>query len=556
MTKDEIIENLTSVIAGLEKTIDGLRADMAAQAEYFRGIIDGLNERIAELCGDVQSAEAEEAKAREEAEQAKEEKEKAEREKKAVAGLLQKKQESQAPELTEAEKAELRRLQALDRKRRGNNKARRNFHDGVETQVIYLNPDDPDFDLDKARLIGGTDENGKPLYYAESVRYVYIPGRIVKRIYRLPRYSCNDKIYRAKAPLAAFFNSSYDATVVALLIMLRYMYNVPVERIYKMFGDMGFDLSKPTAHGLLKRTAEVYENFYNAIHEEVFKDPYICADETYHRILVENRDGKNSKKGYFWIIIGVKTKLIYVIYEDGSRSEDVILKEFDPIRDRKIVLQSDAFTAYKKLESDLFDNVLRLSCIQHVKRKLIDCGEDKDAVKLKKMLCDLYHEEHKHEIGKDGWTVDDNLKWRQQYAPPILDRIRTELDRLLKLPEAELPPKSDLYGAVHYLDNEFNAIKNIFTMGDSFLDNNLIERYNRYFSMSRRSSLFFGSHKGAERAAVLYTIALSCRLNGLDVYQYIVDTLKKTATWQPNTPLEKYRDLLPDKWKPTEIIEG
>lgn len=92
-------------------------------------------------------------------------------------------------------------------------------------------------------------------------------------------------------------------------------------------------------------------------------------------------------------------------------------------------------------------------------------------------------------------------------------------------------------------------------MGDSFLDNNLVERYNRYFSMSRCSSLFFGSHKGAERAAVLYTIALSCRFNGQDIYQYIVYTLKKTANWQPNTPLEKYRDLLPDKWKPTEITE-
>lgn len=92
-------------------------------------------------------------------------------------------------------------------------------------------------------------------------------------------------------------------------------------------------------------------------------------------------------------------------------------------------------------------------------------------------------------------------------------------------------------------------------MGDSFLDNNLVERYNRYFSMSRRSSLFFGSHKGAERAAVLYTIALSCRFNGQDIYQYIVDTLKKTANWQPNTPLEKYPGLLPDKWKPTVITE-
>ena len=71
---------------------------------------------------------------------------------------------------------------------------------------------------------------------------------------------------------------------------------------------------------------------------------------------------------------------------------------------------------------------------------------------------------------------------------------------------------------------------------------------NRYFSMSRRSSLFFGSHSGAERAAVLYTLALSSKMNGINLFDYIVDILDKTGTWQPNTPLAKYRDLLPDRW--------
>jgi len=52
---------------------------------------------------------------------------------------------------------------------------------------------------------------------------------------------------------------------------------------------------------------------------------------------------------------------------------------------------------------------------------------------------------------------------------------------------------------------------------------------NRYFSMSRRSSLFFGSHKGAERAAVLYTLALSAKMNRLNLFGYLVDILDRTA---------------------------
>ena len=71
-------------------------------------------------------------------------------------------------------------------------------------------------------------------------------------------------------------------------------------------------------------------------------------------------------------------------------------------------------------------------------------------------------------------------------------------------------------------------------------------------TISRRSSLFFGSHKGAERAAVLYTLALSAKMNHLNIFDYLVDILDRTATWQPNTPLEKYRNLLPDCWQPSK----
>ena len=95
----------------------------------------------------------------------------------------------------------------------------------------------------------------------------------------------------------------------------------------------------------------------------------------------------------------------------------------------------------------------------------------------------------------------------------------------------------------------YNAICDIFKRGDTALDNNYIERIQRYISLSRRNSMFFGSHEGAGRAAILYSIAISCKLNGINLFEYISDVIEKTIEWQPNTPLEKYRDLLPDRWK-------
>ena len=55
-------------------------------------------------------------------------------------------------------------------------------------------------------------------------------------------------------------------------------------------------------------------------------------------------------------------------------------------------------------------------------------------------------------------------------------------------------------------------------------------------------------HEGAERSTVLYTLALSCRMHKLDFFQYIKAVLEKTSECQPNTPLSKYRELLPDKF--------
>ena len=131
--------------------------------------------------------------------------------------------------------------------------------------------------------------------------------------------------------------------------------------------------------------------------------------------------------------------------------------------------------------------------------------------------------------------------------------IKKKLDRMAA--DNRLLPKTEKYEAVHYMLNEWDALMNIFTRGDYHLDNNLVERLNRYISLSRRNSLFFGSHTGAKRAAMFYSLACSCRLQGVNFFEYISDVINKAATLPPGTPLSKYRDLLPDKWKKKNIAQ-
>ena len=200
------------------------------------------------------------------------------------------------------------------------------------------------------------------------------------------------------------------------------------------------------------------------------------------------------------------------------------------------------------METDEYKDIRRIACLQHIKRKFLDCGEsNKEAREIVRLINKLYREEHKHRNDKD-WTADDNLKWRQEYAPPILREIKEKLDILLALPDKELPPKSDLYTAVHFLDSEWNAMEGIFTRGDTALDNNLCESQNLYVAKSRRNSLFFITDEGARRGAMFYSLTLSCMLNGVDAFEYFTDVIDKVAQMNPKSPIEKYRDLLPDKW--------
>lgn len=421
-------------------------------------------------------------------------------------------------------------------KERGNNNSKRKEHFELEEKIIEVNPDHPLFSMSLAKFMG----------YRDSIRYVYIPPKFIKYIYRQNIYSFNETVFSGCAPAAPFLNSQYDGSFVAGLCQLRYIYSMSVERIVNFFRENGFELEKPTAHHLLGKTAVLFENLYEALREVVLEDPYLCCDETYHKVLVpeKNSKGKGVRKGYIWAAAAATLKLVFYFYEDGSRRQEVL---FDFLKTYKGTVQSDAYAPYRKLETAQYHNITRIACLQHVKRKFLEQDKEPDARKIVEMINQLYQKEHEHRTGYQGWTIKDNLAHRKQYAPPILRKIKKKLLSLQAKPD--LLPKSQMAEAINYTLSQWKAIEDIFTKGEYYLDNNLVERYNRYISLSRRNSLFFGSHKGAERGVILYSLACSCRMHGINTFEYIADVINKAAKLPPNTDRKIYRDLLPHKWK-------
>ncbi len=110
-------------------------------------------------------------------------------------------------------------------------------------------------------------------------------------------------------------------------------------------------------------------------------------------------------------------------------------------------------------------------------------------------------------------------------------------------------PKSEMAGAVDYMLSQWEAIKGIFTEGYYYLDNNLVERYNRYISLSEEIPFSLEAIRGAEKGALFYSLACSCRMQGINTFEYITEVINKAAKLPPNTDIKVYRNLLPDKWK-------
>lgn len=451
------------------------------------------------------------------------------------ATFLPKQSEKQttASSKTDEQKAREEEVRKAAIKARGNNGAKRKNYFTVDTVEEDVYPEN--VDASTCVEIGVRDV----------IRYEMIRPSFVKHIYHIHNLKKDDIIYSGATPLSPLMNSRFDGSFIAGIAELRYLYSMPVERIVKYFQGNGFDLDKQTAHGLLAKTADLFDKLYEAMSNAVKEGDYLHCDETYHTVLVKDNN-KGSKKGYIWVIVNAQTGLSYFFYDDGSRSEKVILKELDGY---KGIIQSDGLRAYKKVAQLSGGNIVRVACLQHCKRAFLedDIKDNPDAKEVAELANLLYHNEHQHKIGKDGWSVDDNLKWRRQYAPPILAALKSKLEQIRNNTK-KYPPKSQMYKAANYFLNEWDGIEAISMYGDVAWDNNRLERINRYISLSRHNSLFFGSHVGAQRGCVFYSLSCSCREMSINFFDYLSDILNRAAAMPPGSGSDTYRNLLPDRW--------
>ena len=288
-------------------------------------------------------------------------------------------------------------------KERGNNGARRKEYFNLETCHHDIYPDAAEFKV----------EEGKKIRTTDCIRYEFIPPRFIKHIYHQHYYACKGTVYAGSLPAVPLLNSNYDASFIAGILQLRYIYSMPVERIIKLFAEHGFEMNKATAHGLIKKAAGLFDLVEDVLKETVLSDNYLSMDESYYTVLTSdtnNSSGKSTAKGYIGAALANHLKLVHFFYENGSRSRKILtgyLRE-----DYRGAIQSDGLGNYKIIEKEAYPDAIRLSCFQHCKRKFLNITGNKDAEKIVRIINRLYQNEHR--IPRTGqparyWTIEINM---------------------------------------------------------------------------------------------------------------------------------------------------
>ncbi|MGO1672221.1 MAG: IS66 family transposase [Sphingobacterium sp.] len=344
----------------------------------------------------------------------------------------------------------------------------------------------------------------------------------------------------APAPSRTVKSGLFDESVLAFLLVSKYTYHLPLHRIKQMFTREKIPISSSTLSDNVAATIRALEPIYRALIRETLAAKYLQSDETTYKVLRSGTKGK-CHNGYMWAFHSPPDGLLFFKYCE-SRAHIHPKKMLENFQG---VLQSDAYAGYSKALSGNPD-IKHLFCLAHLRRKF-DESAGNDLARAKTAIdyiASMYAIEKVIRETQPAMAEDKIVFLRNKEVLPIMDKMKGWM-------EQEYPkilPKSPIGKALAY---GLKIWKNMYTYllhGDLMLDNNEIENAMRPIALSRKNSLFSGTHQTAQDAAMIFSLFETCKRHNVDTQNWLTDVLYKI-----NDPdfEGSYSDLMPHRWKNT-----
>ncbi len=347
----------------------------------------------------------------------------------------------------------------------------------------------------------------------------------------------------AALPLLPLPRSNAGASLLAELLMGKYMLHLPFHRQIELFKHAGVSLPASTVNGWFMASSDLLRAMYYRLRELVLSSDYIQVDES--TVPVIDNKKKRAVKAYLWVVRSVMGKMVFFHYDKGSRAQKVVI---ELLHNFKGAVQTDGYDVYSIYENK--KGVLLLGCWAHARRKYTEAlKEDKSGAEYALEQIGMLY---KVEAMADDQDLDyaQRAELRQRLAYPIL--VAFEKWVLNYLPKAI--PGGRMHRALRYTYNLFQRLSRYHLDGRYKPDNNLVENAIRPLSLGRKNFMFCGNHDAAENAAIMYSLFGCCKAVDVNPREWLTDVLTRIPEYNANYELD-LADLLPHKWKESKSQE-
>jgi transposase len=365
----------------------------------------------------------------------------------------------------------------------------------------------------------------------------YIPASFVVIRHVRPKLSCAccSCVVQAPAPMRPVDRGLAGPGLLAHVLTAKFADHLPLYRQSQMYAREGVDLDRSTLAKWVGEASALMEPLVEALRRYVMTTDKLHGDDTPLPVLAPG-NGK-TKTARFWTYVrdsrpagDVAPPAVWFTFSPDRKGEHPQRH----LANFRGILQADAYSGFNKLYED--GTIQEAPCMAHIRRKFFDVMEATQsmiATEAVQRIAPLYVIEE--EIR--GRSPDERRAVRNAKARPLLESMREWLEASL----CKLPRKSETAAAIHYALARWAALVRYLDDGRIELDNLIAERALRPVAVGRRNYLFVGSNNGGQRAAILYSLIGSAKMNGLDPEAYLRHVLGRIA----EHPINRIEELLP-----------
>ena len=352
-----------------------------------------------------------------------------------------------------------------------------------------------------------------------------------------PKFACAacEHVVEAPAPARPIHRGLPGPALLAHVLVSKYADHQPLYRQSQIYAREGVDLDRSTLAGWVGAASELLTPLVDQIRKHALAAAKIHADDTPVPVLAPS-NGK-TRTGRLWTYVrddrpaGVSTApAVWFAYSEDRKGEHPRRH----LKDFKGALQADAYSGFHHLYGD--GNIYEVACWAHTRRKFHDIHVAHASPTTTEALARigaLYGIEEQIR----GKPAELRCSVRQTRSRPLLDELRQWMEKTLR----SLSTKSETAGAIRYALSHWRALTRYVDDGKLEIDNNSAERALRAVAIGRKNYLFMGADSGGQRAASLYSLIGTAKLNGLDPAFYLRTVLATIA----EHPINRIEELLP-----------